>query len=356
MPYYYKLNKQIINFIIYKAFAFTFYSQRIICKCILLVYYDLYKILGAVMKRKISLILISVLIFISAVSMSGCISFSYSQTRQGPAMWIIEDKEGHRCYLFGTVHTAKNADMYPFADVIEDAYSYCSSVAVESDVTKPSDEDSLKAYEYTDGTTVKDHISEETYNAAIEALEIYEGKTYDNRYDNYAAIYWYSLLEGYNTKSCGYSAEYGSDTYFINKAENDGKPVTELESEQKQIEMTLKLSDKVTEYFISQTLKSKGSTGLDYYDVIYKEGSTDLLAYSINAGKTAQYTDPALTAGMSEYYDIMITQRNKALAEAVMNSLSGGERVFYALNISRLVGVDGVVSLLQSGGYRVIRK
>ena len=59
---------------------------------------------------------------------------------------------------------------------------------------------------------------------------------------------------------------------------------------------------------------------------------------------------------MSEYYDIMITQRNKALAEAVMNSLSGGERVFYALNISRLVGVDGVVSLLQSGGYRVIRK
>ena len=52
----------------------------------------------------------------------------------------------------------------------------------------------------------------------------------------------------------------------------------------------------------------------------------------------------------------MITQRNKALAEAVKKSLSDGERVFFALGISRLVGDDGVVAVLQSEGYKVIRK
>ncbi len=307
------------------------------------------------MKKRISALLLCVITCFTAAALSGCLSLTYPQDRLGEAMWIVEDKDGNRCYLFGTVHTAKNTDMYPFADVIEDAYAYCDSVAAEADVTKPSDDGILDLYKYTDGTTVKDHLSADTYDAAVEAIKEYEG-SYDGKYDNYAAIYLYSVLDHHNTEKCGYSAEFGSDSYFINKAKTDGKTVYELEGEAKQIEMTLRLSDKTVDYFITSALKNKGSAGLDYYDTVYKEGGVDLLAYSINSGKNAQYNDAELAAGMSEYYDIMITQRNKALAEAVKKSLSDGERVFFALGISRLVGDDGVVAVLQSEGYKVIRK
>ncbi|MBQ7700131.1 MAG: TraB/GumN family protein [Clostridia bacterium] len=307
------------------------------------------------MKKAISVILLSVIICITSAALSGCLYMSYSQERQGPAMWIVEDKDGNRCYLFGTVHTAKNADMYPFADVIEDAYSYCKYIAVEYDVTAPEGSGDLKQFEYTDGTTVKDHLSSETYEAAVSAVRIYEGE-YDGKYDKYVPAYWYSLIDSYNTINNGYSDEYGSDSYFINKAKNDGKDVFEIEGAAKQTEITLSLSDTVMDYFISQASKNRGSTGLDYYDAVYKEGSMDLLSYSVNSSKNAQYGSAALNVAMSEYYDIMFTQRNNALALAVKKCLADKDRVFFALSISRLVGEDGVVSVLQSSGYRVVRK
>lgn len=309
------------------------------------------------MKRKVLHTVISVILCLASAALTGCLPLSYLENmdRQGPAMWIVEDKEGHRCYLFGTVNAAKSADMYPFADVIEDAYSYCGYIAVESDVTKPDDGELTDLYKYKDGTTVKDHISSETYAAAVEAIKEYEGG-YDGKYDDFTAIYWYSLIYNYNSSLCGYKTEYGSDTYFINKAAGDGKKVVEITGEKKRAEALLSLSDTATDYFIRSALANRGSTALDYYDVIYKEGGTELLARSVNSGKNAQYGSAALNAAMSEYYEIMVVQRNKTLAEAVKKALSDGDRVFFALGISQLVGDDGVVSVLQSGGCRVVRK
>ena len=313
------------------------------------------------MKRKITALLLCLILCFTAAALYGCLPLTYEQERIGPAMWIVTDKDGHRCYLFGTVHTAKNGNMYPFADVIEDAYSYCDYLATEADVTKSGDENSLKYYEYTDGTTVKDHISEEVYSKAVEKITEYEG-SYNGQYDKYNISLWYSLIDGYNTEKSGYSAEYGADTYFINKAKSDGKPVVEIEGEAKQAEMTASIPDTVMEYFLSSALQSSGSASLDYYDAIYQSGSIELLSYSLNSGKNAQYNASVQTNGIpasdrfKEYVEIMITDRNKALADAVIKCLTDGDRVFFAIGLTHLCGDDGVVSILQSSGCRVIRK
>lgn len=315
------------------------------------------------MKKRISALLLCVIICFTSAALYGCLPFTYTQERQGPAMWIVTDRDGHRCYLFGTVHTAKNGDMFPFADVIEDAYSYCSYVATEADVTKPSGEEVLKLYEYTDGTTIKDHVSEDVYNKAVAAVTEHEG-SYNGQYDGYNLSFWYSITDGYNTEKSGYSAEYGSDTYFITKAKNDGKAVIEIEGEAKQAEMTASIPDPVMEYFLSSALANTGSASLDYYDAIYQSGSIDLLSYSIDSSRNKQNsrisspTDSGIPAvdRLKEYYDIMITQRNKDLADAVIKCLSDGDRVFFAIGLTHLCGEDGVVAVLQSSGYRVIRK
>lgn len=308
------------------------------------------------MRKKTALSVLCIIILILAAALHSCLPLSYDTTRRGPAMWIVEDKDGHRCYLFGTVSVGKNGDMYPFADVIEDAYSYCAYLCVETDDTKENGENTDKMFELTDGTTVKDHISEETYTAAVKAIESYTKKAYDGSCDKYAPIYWYSLIYNINMDKCGYSYEYGSDRYFINKAKSDEKPVIEAEGAEKQTETLMKLSDATVDYFISQTLKNTGSAGLDYYDMIYKEGSIDLLAYSLDSGKDAKYSSAALSDGMKDYYKISVTDKNKTLADTVKKSLSEGERVFFAFELSHLVGEDGVISVLQSSGYKVIRK
>ena len=307
------------------------------------------------MKKRFISALLALTICLSAVFLSGCLALSYDTERQGPAMWIVEDKDGHRCYLFGTVHVGKNGNAFPMCDVIEDAYSYCSYIAAETDVTKPSDEDSLKLYEYKDGTTVKDHLSEDVYNKAVAVITEHEG-SYNGQYDKYNLSLWYSIIDGYNTEKSGYSAEYGSDTYFINKAKNDGKAVVETESEEIQAEMTSSIPDAVMEYFISSALANNGSASLDYYDTVYQSGSVDVLSYSLDSSKTAQYRNTALNSGMKEYYDIMFTKRNRALADAVIKCLSDGDRVFFAIGLTHLCGDDGVVAQLQRDGYRVIRK
>ena len=61
------------------------------------------------MKNRFISALLALTICLFTVFLSGCLALSYDTERQGPAMWIVEDKDGHRCYLFGTVHVGKTA-------------------------------------------------------------------------------------------------------------------------------------------------------------------------------------------------------------------------------------------------------
>ena len=303
--------------------------------------------------KKIVSLLLCVILTSSAVCLSGCIRLlSLDEYSVYPALYIIEDKEGHRCYLFGTESTGKDDGIFPLPDIIEDAYSYCSAVAAEYDITKDNKTEPVK---YTDGTTIKDHLSERVYNAAVSKITAAEGE-YKQEYEKYHIAEWYSMIERYAAKSYGYSTEFGTDRYILNKAETDGKTVYELESAESQTELLLSISDKVYEQFIISILNSRGSTSYDYYYQLYTTGDTDSLARMINSSKSAVYNDAELQTAMDNYYGLMFTQRNKATAEKIMGFLSDGERVFVAVSCTNIVGTDGIAAVLLSNGYRVIRK
>ena len=304
------------------------------------------------MKRIISFLL-CITVFASALCLSGCFQFlSLDNYSVYPALWIIEDRDGHRCYLFGTENTGKDDGIFPLPDVIEDAYSYCEAVAVSYDVTEANTKEPIK---YTDGTTIKDHLSERVYNAAVSVITANEGE-YNGKYDSYHICEWYSIIERYTALSYGYKTEFGTDRYFINKAKDDGKAVYGLESAEYQTELLLSISDKVYEQFMISVLNSRGSTSYDYYYQLYTTGDADSLARMVNSSKSAVYNDAELKAQMDGYYDLMFKERNKATAEAIMNFLSEGKRVFVAVSCTNIVGTDGVAAVLSSSGYKVIRK
>lgn len=304
------------------------------------------------MKKRILLFLC--ILLAAALSMQGCLSslLSVQTERRGPAMWIIEDNDGHRCYLFGTFYAGKDDSMFPLSDVIEDAYSYCSAVAVEYDMTADVAD---AAPVYDDGTTIKDHLSENVYNAAVSLIKIRDGE-YKGQYDDYTIAAWYSILDQYVTSSSGYSTEYGTDVYFVKKAKADNKKLYELEGAEYLDGIGAYISDRVYEAFIISLLNSRGGSSLSSYDTIYKNGDMTTLTYAVNSSRSAQYQDAALSADMETYYTKMFTERNIKIADGIKEYLASGERVFVAVDCSHIVGNDGIAAVLQSGGYKVIRK
>ena len=85
-----------------------------------------------------------------------------------PLMWKAEDKNGNYAYLFGSIHAGDSAvDNMP--DYFEKAYADSDTLAFEIDMSDIYSEitassSMLTDVIYSDGTTIKDHISENTYN------------------------------------------------------------------------------------------------------------------------------------------------------------------------------------------------
>ncbi len=350
--------------------AFTLYLQTFFQIYDLLLYDIKYKLgEGLFMKKLVSIILAAAALLYCTVCLTGCLPSSYSQYRKGPAMWVVEDGDGHRCYLFGSQHVNASADVFPFADVIEDAFSYCDSIAVEYDIIAEEKrqqaftEEELSEYEaqytYADGTTVSDHISEAVYRRAVARIDqtIKLGGNadgYTGEYDKFMPAIWYSVLESISTYEAGYSTEYGVDRYFINKAYETGKTVLEVESDAAQLSMLLEIDDCVYEYMMKSLLDNP--SGLAYMDLIYQSGEMSTLSRAIAAGRAEKYSDAALDAGMREYDELMYVKRNALMADAVMKYLAEGRRTFFVVGCAHMLCDDGIVSILLNNGYKVYRK
>lgn len=308
-------------------------------------------------------------LFISALFLQGCLPASYSQTRRGPAMWIVEDKNGARSYLFGSQHVNKSGDVFPLPDVVEDAFLYCDALAVEYDIIAEeerqaafSEQERLEyeaSFTYPDGQTVKDHVPEKLYekmsayvNAAMIRSGVEEG--YRGEYDKYNTAMWYSLLESIQTASEGYSVEYGVDRYFLNKARGSGVQILEVESDADQLRMLLEIDDAVYIHMMESMLTY--SSGLAYSDMLYQSGDMASLERALKASRTQKYTDEALQAAMEEYDRLMYTERNAIMADSLMKYMSEGRCVFFVVGCAHMLGDDGIVALLRENGYKVYRK
>lgn len=314
------------------------------------------------MKRLISIFTAFFLI----LPLAGCFGGRYTGGRRGPAMWVVEDADGGRCYLFGSIHVGRDGSMFPFADVIEDAFSYCDGIAVEYDVVAEEKRQSemsmleqmtyLRQFMYTDGTTIKDHISADTYEKMAAEVSRLQGVP-AGTFDMYCPALWYSLVSEGSTKEAGYDSQYGVDRYFINRAYETGKTVYEIESESEQLEMMLGIDDMIYEDMIKGELDPSSGSALDYMYTVYSEGDMArmevLTSQDVSALSSA---DAAYREASERFVKAMYTDRNKKMADAVMSYLSEGKRVFVVVGCAHMLGENGIVSLLQKNGLKVYRK
>lgn len=144
-------------------------------------------------------------------------------------LWKVT-KGQNTLYLLGSIHMG-TTDMYPMQKTIRDAYEASDDLWVEADILAGDMNYMLEKMIYSDGTTLKDQVSADTYSKLQKALA--SMKLPENAFDGYKPF-----AVGLSLVTVGYTGSpeegelamlTGIDRYFLAKAMLEQKPVHELE-------------------------------------------------------------------------------------------------------------------------------
>ena len=274
-----------------------------------------------------------------------------------PGMWrVTSDEYGGSLYLFGSIHLG-DGEMFPLPDYVEDAYAECGALAVECDIVafeQLPESEILAYYEpfiLNDGTTIRDHLPKDIYEAAKKLL--HDAGYYGHALEYYNAAMWNSLVDQVAAESSGLDFENGIDRHFLNDAHKTGKKILEVESVEFQYAMENGISDET--YALTMRECAEDSFLDDY-----KDGLLELLACWKDGTiyeELAQEDYGDLTdeerALMENYDKVTCYDRNVGMADAAENYIKQGMNVFYVVGAAHMCGDKGIVALLQARGYDV---
>ncbi|KZZ16925.1 hypothetical protein A3750_22795, partial [Oleiphilus sp. HI0079] len=274
-----------------------------------------------------------------------CVALFAHAENRGLA-WELNSKDGlHKAYLMGAVHLA-NGSFYPINSAVLDGFDASDVLMVELDDSRvePQAQQALieqYAY-YPEGVSYKDRLSP----ALVDQVEImFASLGIENAselFSRYKPGLLGVTLAALQAQVLGYSAEYGIDSYFLEKARYR-KKIEELESFEFQIKLISELPS--DEESFSDALLNMADFESEWKGLedAWKQGDADLM-YELAIGEGMR-DFPSL----ENYYEVLFFKRNVQMAEKLEQCFS--DRVcFMVVGAGHLVGPSGVVDLLQKKG------
>ncbi|WP_036717526.1 TraB/GumN family protein [Paenibacillus harenae] len=284
---------------------------------------------------------------VSWSSENRAVSLEVKEPSQG-FLWKAENA-GNTVYLLGSIHVANEA-MYPLRPEILEAYEASDYLVVEADITNGNVETNQKLVAeistYKDGTTLKDHVSEEAYKKVEEILK--ENGLEPNVLDSFEPWSVSSTLDYFTMLKSGYDTSIGIDAYFLKQAGESGLPVLELESIESQLQIFDNFSEDLQEEMLLTSIES-------YYA---EDSSLDQLTETWVTGNEEELL--ALTSETTmneELYKTLLKDRNIQMVEKINGYLNGQEKkaYFVVVGAAHMLGEDGLVKLLEQKGFTVTR-
>lgn len=283
-----------------------------------------------------------------------------------PLMWAVTSPQGGKLYLFGSYHMA-DPSFYPLPEAVMSAYEESDALAVEYDTFAAAfDLASLVEMQgtvlYTDGSTVADHLREDTYRMAVELMT--EKGVYSAELDSYLASQWPTLILQAACGELGFESSYGVDSYLLTLAHHQGKTVLEVESQSEQLALLTGTSDLYNDAAVRSAVMSyeEGKEMLsELYDA-YRRGDIgkleELLLEEDDIEDEAlwAYTADeraALDTECEAYNRAMLDDRNLGMADTALKYLDSGETVFFVVGAAHMLGETGLVQLLAGAGCTV---
>ncbi|MEF2966193.1 TraB/GumN family protein [Paenibacillus sp. M1] len=272
-----------------------------------------------------------------------------AQTGGRGFMWEVESN-GNTVYLVGSMHIADDS-FYPLRPEFEEAFAEADYLGVEVDVSKAADEAQQQLIMdmgmYKDGTTLKDHVSSETYAKLGKILT--ESGMQPNALDAFKPWVVESTISSLKAVQAGYEAAAGIDLYFVQKAIERKIPVIELESYELQLGMFNSFSKELQEKNLN--------VALDDFDML--DDSVEQLAKTWKTGNDEELLEFTNSMAVDEEYNkAMLIDRNIGMAEKIDGYLKNGkkEEYFIVVGAAHYLGEHGIVKLLEEKGYTVVRK
>ncbi len=272
-----------------------------------------------------------------------CLLFtiSFAQT----SLWKVSNEES-LLYIGGTVHLLRPTD-YPLPAEFDYAYTSASHIVFETDMdalqTISFQQKFTAAMTYSDGTKLKDHLSDEVY-AKVKSRLKSKGIPVQS-----VEKFKPSMVSIFLTQfelSAHKMASEGVDSYFHNKAKNDKKLISGLETAEAQISFLATLGETDPDGLILNTL--------DEMDEMNEMINSLIDAWRV--GDQNELTDLVVTELQDEFpevYKAMLVDRNNLWFPQISELLKSKPTEFILVGTAHLVGEDGVLQMLKKSGYRV---
>ena len=273
-----------------------------------------------------------------------------------PPFWVVEDEAtGATLYLLGSMHVGKPNTAYP--DYVMDAYEACDTIAAELD-TVAANEDiqgSIEAMQYImcpTGTTAADYFGED-YEAVADFCT--EKGLATALMEYYVPYYWASSLSVLAAQNGGLYANYGTETYFLGKAHEDGKTIVEIESASEQYEMMGSIPMSIQVQSVTDCIGDENfQLQVEGMQALYNAwaGFDDEALESLNAD-TSAVPEGIEEAEYNEFFKLMYIDRQVTMGEAAVDFLESGEDVFMFVGAAHFYIEEDILTHLENAGYKV---
>jgi uncharacterized protein len=263
-------------------------------------------------------------------------------------LWKVQNDHNH-VYILGSIHAAEK-QLYPLSSVIENAFDSSDVLVVEVNINEidPLSMTGLvmgSAF-YQDGDSLKDHVSQETYDLVTKKLEEL-GVDLDTLSQSKP---WFvaMMISNLELQKLGFNPLYGIDKHFLDQSAEKHKKVLELESFDFQVRLLESFTDEEQELFLSYELKND--------DTMQKEVNELMTAWK--QGDAAQmeammFKPLEENQELMPVYEQLFFQRNVAMAEKIEGYLKTKQSHFVVAGSGHLVGDKGIIALLKKKGYKV---
>lgn len=264
---------------------------------------------------------------------------------QAASVWQVS-KGDNTIYLGGTLHIL-SPDDYPLPQQYDVAYQASDLLVFETDlaalVSPQFVEQTQQLMTYKNGRTIRDDLSEDTYQQL---------KTYLARYgvsvtqvEKMKPSFLGITLSMMALQHAGLTNP-GVDNFFFTKADADEKRVDWFETPTQQLEILSKLGEGEEDAYIRYSLEELDTMS----------ETLEPMKQAWRNGNMNQLFDSSMDTFKNDYpqvYANVLTKRNLAWLPKIEEYLATPETEFVLVGTMHMAGPDGVLSMLETKGFTV---
>lgn len=277
----------------------------------------------------------------------GVATLAFSLNIQAASVWKVSNGDDS-IFIGGTIHFLSESD-YPLPKEYDVAYAKSDTLVFETDIaimnTPAFQQTTMKMMFLTDGKTINDFISEDTFGK-LKAHLTERNITVQN-FMTFKPGFLAITLSIIELQMMGINSS-GVDMYYSTKASGDGKKQLWFETPEQQMEMIGNMGKGEEDAMIVYTLEEVEHIRTDMPKLMdaWKSGDMD---------KMEALGITELKEEYPQVYDDLLAQRNKNWIPKI-NDLFGNEaKEFVLVGGLHLAGPDSVLTMLSNQGYKVTK-